>query len=259
MAKPLPPKGFRTIPSKSRQSSRAPGPIELLEARRLYSVTVTQGWTGFYTIQGTSAPDNINVSVNRSTGTFTLDGVTYAGVQYINVIGGDGNDNIQVNGSGPGSIGASIDGGTGDDAISLNFDGGIWGGSGDDTISLSDSFRGEARGDAGSDLITISGECIEASVYGGDGDDGIDGSGNRHGLVIDGGGGDDCIIGSPYGDELHGGEGGDLIFAGGGNDLIYAQDSGGADWVWGGEGQDTLYGNISDIIADGSVEIVHRG
>src|SRR4051812_45009147 len=99
MAKPLPPKGLQTIHPESRLSSRAPAPIELLEARRLYSATVTQGWIGFYTIQGTPAPDNINASVNRSTGTFTLDGVTYAGVQYINVIGGDGNDNIQVVGN----------------------------------------------------------------------------------------------------------------------------------------------------------------
>src|SRR4051794_233964 len=100
MAKPLQPKGplaSRQLGSPPRTWSTA---LERLEDRRLCSVTVTQGFTGYYTIQGTPAADNINVSVNRTAATFTLDGATYAGVQYINVIGGDGNDTIRVSGTG---------------------------------------------------------------------------------------------------------------------------------------------------------------
>lgn len=259
MATPLPPKGSLITHTPPPLRWRAPSTLESLEDRRLCSVTVTQGWTGYFTIQGTPAADNIHVSVNRSAGTFAVDGLTYAGVQYINVVGGDGNDTIDVAGGGAGSLAVSISGGTGDDTLSLNFDGGIWGGAGDDTINLSDSFRGEAAGEAGSDLITISGECIDAYVVGGDGDDGIDVSGNHHGVAIDGGAGADVIIGSPYDDELQGGGGGDMLFGGGGNDIFYVQDSGGvADWVSGGDGQDTMYGNISDVIMDGSVEVVYR-
>jgi len=258
MAKPLPPKGSPTAAQPRLPSRHFSAVVEDLEGRRLFSVTVTQGWTGFFTLQGTAAADNISVSVNRTAATFTVDEVTYAGVQFINVVGGDGSDNIQVVGSGSGSLAAAIDGGGGSDQISLNFDGGIWGGIGDDSSYLSDSFRGEAMGEAGSDMITISGECIDAAIFGGDGDDGIDACDNHHSVVVDGGAGDDSIFGSPYADELHGGEGGDLIFGGGGNDLIYVQDSGTADWVWGGDGQDTMYGNMSDMIADGSVEVIYR-
>src|SRR4051812_2890457 len=76
--------------------------VEPLENRRLCSVTVTQGWTGYFTIAGTPSADVINVSVSRSAGMFTVDGLTYAGVQFISVIGGDGNDTINVSGSGAG-------------------------------------------------------------------------------------------------------------------------------------------------------------
>jgi hypothetical protein len=237
---------------------RAILPLEELEDRRLCSVTVSQGWTGYFTIQGTPAADSINVSVNRSTGTFTVDGVTYAGVQYLSVVGGDGNDNVDVSGTGSGSLAASISGGAGDDTLSLNFDGGIWGGDGNDTINLTNAYRGAAIGEAGSDLLTISGDCIDPQVSGGDGDDGIDAAANHYGVVMRGDAGDDAVIGSPYADELYGGEGVDMMFGGSGNDIIYVQDAGSADWVWGGDGWDTMYGNVSDIIADGSVEVVYR-
>jgi Ca2+-binding RTX toxin-like protein len=263
MAKPLPPKGSPTAGTRPRLPSRAfpaAAPVEQLEARRLCSVTVTQGWTGYYTIEGTPAADNINVSVNRSAGTFTVEGTTYTGVQYINVIGGDGNDNIRVEGDGSsGSVAASISGGAGNDFIWLNFDGAIWGGDGDDGIYLFDAFRGQVLGEAGDDFISVIGNCIEAVINAGPGDDGIDASHNNSGVVADGGPGDDALIGSPYNDELHGGEGNDDICGEGGDDIIYAQDSGGVDSIWGGSGHDTLYANMSDIIMDGSVEVIYRG
>ena len=256
MATPLPRNGTPTHCPHLR--SRACFPIETLEERRLFSVTVTQGFTGYFTIQGTPAADNIDVSVNRSAGTFTVEGVTYAGVQHLNVIGGDGNDMIRVAGTGSGSLSASISGGAGNDSISLNFDGGIWGGDGNDNITLYDAFRGQVLGEAGSDNIMVIGNCIDTTIDGGTGDDGIDASHNNYGVVADGGPGDDAIIGSEFDDELYGGEGDDSIFGDGGNDAIYVQDSGGTDCVWGGNGYDTMYGNMNDIIMDASVEVVHR-
>ena len=49
-----------------------------------------------------------------------------------------------------------------------------------------------------------------------------------------------------------------MIYARGGDDVIYAQDYGTADWVWGGDGYDVFHGNMSDVIADGSTEVVYR-
>src|SRR6478752_6436582 len=157
MAKPLPPNGSPIPPLHL--ASRARFSIETLEERRHFSVTVTQGFTGYFTIQGTPAADNIDVTVNRTTGTFTVEGITYAGVQHINVIGGDGNDAIRVAGTGSGSLSASISGGAGNDSISLNFDGGIWGGDGNDNITLYDAFRGQVLGEGGSDNIMVIGNC----------------------------------------------------------------------------------------------------
>ena len=269
MAKPLPPK--RVLTSRpSRRPLRAAAAtavmpatttVEPLEHRRLCSVTVTQTWTGYYTIQGTPAADNIDISVNRTTGTFTVDGVTFTGAQYLNVIGGDGNDSIRVSGTGSGSLAASISGGAGNDNISLNFDGAIWGDDGDDNINLYDAFRGQVQGGTGDDFILIIGNCIDTTISGDAGDDGIDASHNNYGVVADGGTGDDAIIGSQYDDQLYGGEGADYIFGEGGNDTIYVQDSGsggGADCVWGGAGYDTMYGNMSDIIMDNGVEVIYR-
>jgi Ca2+-binding RTX toxin-like protein len=232
--------------------------VEALEDRRHWSVTVSQGWTGYFTIQGTPADDTINVSVNRAAATMTVEGTTYTGVQYINVIAGDGADTVQVSGTGSGSVACSIDGGAGNDTISLNFDGGIWGGSGDDTVTLSDAFRGYVQGDDGADFITVLGNCVNAEIHGGDGPDGIDASGNHYGVVADGGTGNDVVIGSQYDDELYGGAGTDYVDAQGGNDIIYVQDSGFNDYVWGGSGYDTMYGDVNDIIWDNSVEVVYR-
>jgi Ca2+-binding RTX toxin-like protein len=258
MAKPSLSKRLLPPATPPRVSSRARSPIEHLETRRLCSVTVSQSWIGYYTLQGTPAADVIDVAVNRTAGTFTVDGISYAGLQYLNVIGGDGNDSIRVSGSGAGSVGASISGGGGNDRIQLNFDGAVWGGDGDDFITLFDAFRGQVLGEGGGDFISVGGECIGAWIDGGPGDDGIDASWNNYGVFANGGAGDDAIIGSNYADELYAGEGNDYIYGEGGNDIIYVQDGGGADRVWGGDGYDTMYGNMSDLIIDASVEVVYR-
>src|SRR5690349_21817404 len=116
-----------------------------LESRRLFAATVSEGYAGHFEVFGTDAADTIAVTVSQSGESFTLDGTTYEGVSYINVYGGGGDDVISVRSpEGWGSIGASASGDAGDDDLTLDFDGGLWGGDGNDRLHLTDSFRGSA-------------------------------------------------------------------------------------------------------------------
>jgi Ca2+-binding RTX toxin-like protein len=214
--------------------------IESLERRCLLSVTVNQTSPGFYEINGDESDNAIVVSVSQDDQSFTLDGVTYTGVNYIYVFGNGGNDTIDVSAPSAGSIGASIDGGAGDDHLSLNFDGGIWGGDGDDQINLADSFQGQVSGDGGNDQIFVRGECVDANILGGDGNDLIDASENNYRVVISGGEGDDTLYGSQYNDQIYGDGGSNHIYGLGGNDTIYCR-NGSLDDVDGGAGANFLY------------------
>src|SRR5262249_40138148 len=156
--------------------------LEDLEPRRLFAVTVTEGYNGAYEVDSDDASDNIQISVNQHDHTFTLDGNTYNDVGYIQVMGNGGDDTISVTSvDRSGDITAVICGGDGNDNLTLNFDGGIWGGDGDDTINLSNSFYGVASGDGGNDKITVTGICTSADIEGGDGNDLIDCSGSNVG------------------------------------------------------------------------------
>lgn len=79
---------------------------------------------------------------------------------------------------------------------------------------------------------------ISATINGGDGDDVLIGGSQAD--VIDGGNGDDCLHGESGDDTIHGGDGHDYIDGGWGNDIVYA--GAGNDWVWGGFGNDILLG-----------------
>src|SRR5439155_702528 len=148
------------------------------------SVTVTEGYTGFYEIHADDSGNVIDVSVSSANDTFTLNGTTYGGLQYLTVYGGAGNDTIHLTADAPSWIGATIQAGGGDDDVSLNFDGAIWAGDGNDTVHLADSFRGEVYGGAGNDRMYISGETVDAQIDGGDGNDLIDATGNHYSVVI---------------------------------------------------------------------------
>jgi Ca2+-binding RTX toxin-like protein len=225
---------------------KTPMKIEPLESRRLFDVTVTEGYPGFYEIQGTEGDDSIDVSVNMAEETMTVDGTTYNRVGYVVAYGYGGDDTIIITSvDGAGVIGASVVAGGGHDTVMLGLDGGIWGGRGDDQIFLLDSFRGEAYGEDGNDYMNITGLTSDARIDGGDGHDMIDCSGNQFGLVVFGGTGNDTILGSDFADELHGDEGNDVIEGGGGNDMIYVQ-GGGDDIVNGGQGEDIAYADWHD-------------
>ena len=209
--------------------------IEKFEQRRLFAVTVTETYFGYWEIHGDSEANVISVAVNQNEGTFTFEGQTYA-ANYVSIFGHEGDDTISVGGGG-GNIGAGISAGDGNDTVSLGVDGAIWGGNGADILHLLSSFRGEAYGEDGDDYIYVGAETIDAEIVGGDGNDFIDVRANNYGLVLQGGLGNDMIYGSGYNDQLYGGGGFDFIFGGGGNDNLYD----GA-WVDGGSGSDIYHG-----------------
>src|SRR5262245_46407854 len=221
--------------------------LEALEGRRLLSASVSEGYPGFYYIDGDDSPDEISVSVSMTEDTFSFDGNTYSDVSYIVVHGGGGDDTISVMSvDGPGPIGASITGDDGNDVITLNFDGGVWAGSGNDVLHLSDSFRGQALGEEGDDQIFISGDCIDPEIHGGPGDDLIDCSGNNYGVVIHGDNGNDTIYGSTYDDQIYGDRGNNVLYGGGGHDFFDDQDSSSNTPV-GGSGEDTVLGGSGGV------------
>jgi Ca2+-binding RTX toxin-like protein len=215
-------------------------PLQVLEPRRLFTVTVTEAYPGYFDVIGDDDPNAIAISVSMATESFTLDGETYSGVSYIAVQGMGGDDTISISSvDGTGTIAAGVAAGDGDDSVTINFDGAVWAGEGNDQVHLTDAFRGQAYGQGGDDHITIDGATVDPAIDGGDGDDYIDCSRNGTGVVASGGAGNDTLIGSAYGDQLYGDEGRDTVVGGGDSDLL----SGGAD-------ADTFYADASDRIAD---------
>ena len=233
-----------------------------------------------------SAAWTINLSAGSSQGTSGSETDTITNVE--NVIGGTGNDTITgtsaVNVLNGGDGNDSITSGDGDDSVS--------GGDGNDVFRVSGSTSGHdyVDGGAGSDTITATAnstwitlrsvanvETITSGgytgVYIGGSDDGNEAldftSVTLSGITaIDGGGGNDSIIGSSTAntiwgsegndtldggsgnDSLTGGEGDDSILGGDGNDVILdAGYSGGYDNVDGGSGSDTItaYSNNTTI------------
>jgi hypothetical protein len=53
--------------------------IEALENRRLFAVGVSQGFPGFYEVEGDDAADEITVVVDQAARTVTVNGVAYGG------------------------------------------------------------------------------------------------------------------------------------------------------------------------------------
>ena len=203
--------------------------IETLERRRLCSVTVTEGYPGYYQIDGDEAANDIAVSVSMAGETFTLDGVTYTGVAFITVCGKGGNDTIRLTtADGPGSIGASISGGAGDDAVN--------GGDGNDTLN----------GDAGND--SLSGGNGDDGLNGGDGSDRANYAGATAAVTVNLGAGTatgegadtltgiEDATGSSFDDSLTGGTTANGLKGGAGSDALSGAE--GNDSLSGGDGAD---------------------
>jgi Ca2+-binding RTX toxin-like protein len=70
------------------------------------------------------------------------------------------------------------------------------------------------------------------------------------GATVNGGDGNDRIIGTDKADSITGGAGNDWIFARGGNDVVNGGD--GNDVLLGGAGNDTIHGDAGNDLIDGS-------
>ncbi len=183
------------------------------------------------------------------------------------LIGGGGNDSLfggADNDSIAGDAGNDLlDGGIGADRL-LGGDGDdrLIGGDGDDTIGggigndvIADlGGANSIDGGAGDDNVSITGAVTNQTVLGGDGNDVItvfNATGSLN--LIDGGTGNDSIIGGDAADSVIGSLGNDSIFAGNGNDTVdggagddVLSDFGGNDSISGGDGDDSLLGASGD-------------
>ena len=230
----------------------------LLEGRRLLSATVTETFPGYFEVNGDETDDAIVIVVDQEQQSVSLDGNTYSGVSFLTVFGNGGNDKIDVSAAaGPGgSIGASVEGGDGDDELALNINGAVRGDGGNDTLRLSDSFQGEVYGDDGDDRICVRGESVDAQIFGGEGNDLIDAIQNQYGVVIRGGGGDDTVYGSQHDDQIYGDDGVDILYGLGGNDTFYSRDAE-MDHIFGGGGTDFAYVDDFDVPRSDVEYIIH--
>lgn len=242
--------------------------FETLEPRGMLSVSVIEGYPGFYEVHGDDDRNLIAISVNMDERTFSLDGQTYSNVNFISVWVYGGDDTAGVTTNSPyATISAVIHGGFGDDQLSLNFDGAVWAEDGNDAIFLSDAFRGEAYAGAGDDVAVLGGANVEAVVYGEGGSDVLNAGNNHHGIYMYGASGNDLLLGSPHADFLDGGNGRDTIHGGGGNDTL---EGGNGDdrffasfgaagqtqlHVIGGDGHDQLYNYCGTMTVAGVEEL----
>ena len=180
------------------------------------------------------------------------------------IYGGDGNDAISSGGDGD-----YVEGGGGDDTI---YQGGgndtVYGGAGSDTFEIpaqtGDSiYGGEDSDDSDVDIIDGSSASApvnvlytgdEAGSYVGGGsfeeieghtltqhNDTVDASADSSGVVLEGLGGHDSLIGGSGADSIEGDIGDDYIEGGDGDDTLYGETSG-----YGGTGDDTLKGGAGD-------------
>ena len=192
-----------------------------------------QGGLDTMLFNGANIAENVSVSANGSRALFTRDvgGITMDlnDVERITFNALGGADNVVVNdlsGTDVTEVGVDLSqaGGGGDgaqDSVTVNAT------SGDDVMVLA----GDAAGisllglAARIDLTGAEGTLDKLHVSGGAGDDVIEASGvapGSIGLVLDGGEGDDVIIGSAGDDVLIGGPGDDILIGNGGNDSFQA-------------------------------------
>ncbi len=123
----------------------------------------------------------------------------------------------------------------------------ISGGPGDDRIQVEDAagpFRSAVTVDGGGGNDTLIGGAGPELLDGGDGDDVL--TAGTGGQTLQGGAGDDTLTGGPGHDLLEGGDGDDLLRGGSGPNQLYGD--AGNDTLDGGSGSDTLGGAAEDAL-----------
>jgi serralysin len=162
------------------------------------------------------------------------------GVVIENAIGGGGDDNLTGN-----AANNSIDGGAGADHMR--------GGAGDDAYHVDNKLdRVIERGSQGADTVFASADYTlqkssEIEFLRADADSaGVRLLGSSFGNAIHGGDGDDLLDGRGGADLLHGGGGSDRLKGGDGDDTLEGR--AGRDVLTGGAGDDTFVFGVSDIV-----------
>ncbi|MGH3359452.1 MAG: calcium-binding protein [Nocardioidaceae bacterium] len=103
--------------------------------------------------------------------------------------------------------------------------------------------RSDLDGRGGADRLRTRPGLVDIELTGGDGGDRLDGTRADKWMVLDGGNGDDSVLGSPGADNAYPGAGNDTVKTYGGNDSATSQvqpDIVGTDSVVTGEGNDTI-------------------
>jgi Ca2+-binding RTX toxin-like protein len=191
----------------------------------------------------------------------------------VHVAGGDGDDTFDLSGLSGGGPVIAIDGGAGNDAVNLK------GTSSADNIQLVQTALDQVAfsQDGGASFTTISLAGIEqVNLTGTAGDDTLSAQGLLPGtfqLTLNGGAGNDTLIGGQGNDVLNGGSGNDIVLGGrgadtallgSGDDTFIWNPGDGSDVVEGQGGFDTLQFNGSnapeniDIQANGSRVLLSR-
>jgi Ca2+-binding RTX toxin-like protein len=169
----------------------------------------------------------------------TIGGATIANIEYVNFLEGSNFDDVLAPIDSYYPFPSFVYGRDGDDHIISSYylgfgGGGVYGGNGDDLIDNSGNGYGVlVYGEADNDHI-IGGSSYE-SLYGGTGDD-----------IVEGNYGFDYLYGEDGHDILDGGSFWDNLYGGAGNDTIYG--AGDSDNVEGGDGNDLIYGDYSPIL-----------
>jgi len=193
------------------------------------------------------------------------------------LLGGAGDDRLELYGRDFRAGASSLDGGAGRDYLAGV--GTLHGGADADTLhggaqaatlfggDGNDSLRGMGalQGDAGDDVLVVDILGLASSLAGGDGADTLAGWARRDTLI--GGAGADRLLGRGGSDHLMGGEGEDLLRGGGAKDLLEGSagrdtlaGGGGDDWLAGGPGNDLLRGGVGNdtfiASADGGTDLL---
>ena len=189
----------------------------------------------FGNVTGLGMGGNLSFDFNPSGGgdVRTFDGgVTYRGVEVIDVLMGQGNDNFTVSHTVAGSITVVQGGGNtvgGGDTITVN---GTAGGAGAPLVVFGDTSQDGSYYNSNAALVlaaypytnTIPNPPLAGRQYANSGNDVINATAAAGTVAIYGGAGDDVITGSAFGDHLAGGSGNDTIYGLGGDDHIYGDD-----------------------------------
>src|SRR5688572_29405885 len=251
--------------------------VENLEQRQLFAVVATFG-AGTLSVFGDNLDNNITVSRNAAGNLLVNGGAvavsggtpTVANTALIQVFGQGGNDTITLSETNGALTRANLFGGSGNDTLTGGSGGDqIFGQSGNDITKVNgggcaEAFTTTANGtrvrfdrlDPAPFSIDI-GTTEELFLLANGGNDTFSATGNLAALIkitVDGGTGDDTILGSNGIDLLLGGDGDDFIdgqqgndvsFLGAGDDVFQWDPGDGSDTVEGEDGTDTMLFNGS--------------